>query len=131
MRTILLIMKAVYYYIFFKMHKLFDREIYHCIGASNLAKSLLIIVEVWLTMLLILNCDTIKSVLIGARYLDIVLILLIGVIILINLVVFHEEGEWNFYYEKFENLPAWKNRIGGVIIWFAIMAILYNSMIIF
>ncbi|GEM_PF-5372009 len=124
-------MKAIYYYIFYKIHKLFDREIYYCIGASILAKSLLIIVEVWIVMILLRNCDVIKSVLIGNRYLDIILILLIGVIILVNLVLFHEEGEWNFYYEKFDNLPAWKNKIGGVIIWFAIAAILYNYMIIF
>lgn len=124
-------MKAIYYYIFFKIHKFFDRGIYHCIGVSILAKSLLIIVEVWLIMILLRNCDAIKTVLIGNRYLDIILILFIGVIILINLVVFHEEGEWNLYYEKFENLPAWKNRIGGIIVWFAVIAIIYNSIIIF
>ena len=124
-------MKAIYYYIFYQIHKLFDQEIFQYIGASILAKSILIIVEVWLLMILLRYSNLIKSLLLGNRYLDITLILLIGIITLFNLVIFHEEGEWNIYYEKFDELPVWINRIGGIIISLSITLVVLNSIIIF
>lgn len=124
-------MKAIYYYIFYTIHKLFDREIFKCIGTTSLAKAFLIIVEVWLLMLLLRYSNSIKSILIGNRYLDIILILLIGIITLFNLIVFHQEGEWNLYYEKFEKLPTWKNKGVGLIIWISITSIVINAVAIF
>jgi len=70
-------MKAIYYYIFYKMHKLFDREIYHCIGASILAKLLLIIFEVWLVMLIFHYCKAVLSLFLNNRNLDLILLSLI------------------------------------------------------
>lgn len=123
MRTIQRIMKAIYYYIFYQIDKLFDNEIFQAIGPNFMAKAILIITEVWLLILIIGHCDSIQSLVLNNQILDIILFILIGAITLFNIAVFHYDNEWNIYYEKFENLPDWKNRIGGFVVWLFITAI--------
>ena len=115
-------MKA-YYYLFYKLYKLWETapakfwsDWKACISLTAL--------EIWLLFLGFNIRSLINNEKLDLEITHPLIIIPFLLIILINYFLFIHKEKWKEYNEDFDQLPRYKNIIGGIIVWIIIISII-------
>ncbi len=116
----------VYYYLYYKLYKLWSKNENVFISANTRAALSLMFLEIWMLISIISYCSVIIQERIILRVSNPVLYPLVLAIIGSKIYLFIYSHDWKNYIEEFDQLSKSKNRVGSIIVLFLIIFIIAN-----
>lgn len=111
-----------YYYFFYKLYKFWEFISLPKFWSDFKANISLAALEIWLIFIFV----NYYNVFINRDFhLErSVFFFILGVIIVFHSIVFVHFDKWKEYNARFDQLPRWKNIIGGIIVWAIVISII-------
>lgn len=125
-----MIIKKVYYFIYYTIYKLWNRD-YNPLLSNDFKTDISIIaLKIWFLGVI----DTYISILLNHDTTDISIVspkVIISLVIAIisTLYFFTFSDKWKLYFREFEQWPKRKNQIGRILVWCIIVFIFINMII--
>lgn len=113
-----------YYYLFYKLYNFWEKISFPKFWSDFKAGISIIVIEIWLMFSIINYYSLYNNVKLNVSLKSPNILLPILLIISTNIYFFNIRDNWKTYNEQFDNLPKWKNILGGIVIWIIIVLII-------
>ena len=120
-----MLIKKLYYYLFYKLYKFWDYISYPKFATAWKAGLSIIVLEIWIYF----SCINFYSFLINKEihlsfFNPLVIFPFIFILVVDYIAFIHYEYVWKKYNEEFDNMSKIENLVGGIIVWTIIISII-------
>lgn len=119
----------VYYYLFYKLYKFWDKISIPRFWTDFKAGVSIIALEIWILFSIFNYSSVIRNEKIDIEFTNPIIILPLIFIFILNYLLFVHSDKWKEYNKEFDKLSRTKNIIGGIIVWTIVVFIIANFFI--